>query len=94
MINRLVTYDLRNERNYERICKAISALGPGPKEQQLRSVWLLESSQSAQALLENLRSAIDADDGLLVAEVTNWAGVNRNPERTARALQEALGRRD
>lgn len=92
-MNRLVTYDLRNQRNYEMIHKAISDLGVR-HEQQLESVWLVESSQSAQALLDTLRSAIDEDDGLLVAEVTNHAGVGLKPQGIATELLQALKNRN
>lgn len=64
-------YDLRKQRNYQALYDELA---------RFKAVRMLESSwcfnrvnTSAAGLRDHFKQFIDADDGLWVAEVTDWA---------------------
>lgn len=60
----LVSYDLNNAKNYQKLWDELERLG-GHKP--LESVYLLETnSSSASALLKHLKPFVDPDDQLIV----------------------------
>jgi hypothetical protein len=71
----VVTYDLRSPgRDYTALWDQLRKVGA---VRALESVWLLETSQSATEVRDALISWMDANDRLLVVEITAhaaWAG--------------------
>ena len=62
-----ITYDLRKQRNYDPLItelRRLKAIDP------LESVWLLDTSSSADDVHDHIRKYLDADDGLLVFQAT------------------------
>ncbi|MHA0290202.1 CRISPR-associated endonuclease Cas2 (plasmid) [Mycobacterium sp. C3-094] len=68
----LVTYDLRNERDYSRLYKYLEGKGG---RRVLESVWVVRTTVIATAvdLRDQLKGFVDGDDGLFVAEMKAWA---------------------
>lgn len=70
----LVTYDLRGDEDsqeYARLIKEIKAFGDVIKP--LYSVWLVRTTWTASQVRDDLRRWIDANDRLLVWNVTGRA---------------------
>lgn len=68
-----IEYDLRKQRSYQPLYDELARFGA---ISYLESAWALKhSSTSATALRDHFKGFIDADDGLMVAEVTSWACV-------------------
>jgi len=64
-------YDLRKQRNYQRLYDELKAFNA---VQLLESSWCFTRFNTSTAnLRDHFRSFIDADDGLWVAQVTDWA---------------------
>ena len=64
-------YDLRRERNYQAL---YDELGRFKAVRMLESSWCFtRANTTAAGLCDHFRQFIDADDGLVVAEVTDWA---------------------
>lgn len=67
----LLTYDLRNERDYDRFHGELERFGA---VWVLESVWCFELEQnSPQDLVAHFLNFIDQDDGLMVCEASRWA---------------------
>jgi hypothetical protein len=84
MARYLVTYDLvgtsETSQDYDRLIEAIKSYGTWGKVQ--KSVFLIKSSRSAQEVFSHLWQYMDADDRLLVIEVTGHsAWINEICER-------------
>lgn len=77
MFRYLISYDLRlgaTPEDYARIAGAIERLGG---RRALLSQWALRSNSGAAALAATLWAYMDANDRLLVTELTdNWASYN------------------
>lgn len=74
-----INYDLRNQRNYDPLFERIKAYGTWCHP--LESTWVVSTSQSATQVRDNLRQAMDGDDGLLVTRLAGeaaWYGLNEN----------------
>ena len=72
-----VSYDLRNNRDYQRIQEELNRLGG---IQVLESVWTVKlgDSVTSVSLRDHLQKFIDSDDGLFVAQISSWATFNPN----------------
>lgn len=74
----IVSYDLRKVRDYPSLTKA---LRDGGFVSPLESLWLGNSTYSAEKLRDALRGLMDGDDGVLVIELnpgSDWAFQNLN----------------
>lgn len=70
----LIGYDLKKPiQNYEALFEAIKAYGTW--WHHLDSTWLIETNSSPQEVLQNLQQHLDANDELLVIQVSKswWA---------------------
>ncbi|WP_193452110.1 hypothetical protein [Pseudomonas nitroreducens] len=66
-------YDLRKQRNYEKLYAELQRLGA---VRILKSLWCFKyQTASSVALRDHFRNFIDSDDGLIVAEVSDWASI-------------------
>ncbi|MGP9632081.1 hypothetical protein ACT3R7_03335 [Halomonas sp. AOP43-A1-21] len=65
-----IDYDLRNERNYAALYDRIRTY---QHCRPLESTWIISTQQTAVQVRDNLKGAIDADDGLLVTSLTGEA---------------------
>lgn len=77
----LICCDLRKERDYQPFFKELTALRA---VRILESLWCVSSLGSSPAGLRNhFRQFIDADDGLFVASMDEWASwsVLRTPDQ-------------
>ncbi|MBB3020673.1 CRISPR/Cas system-associated endoribonuclease Cas2 [Microvirga lupini] len=69
----LVSYDLREERNYDPLYECLAAWNAS---RLLKSVWLVKLDASAAAIRDHLNMLIDSDDGTAVIELKHgcqWA---------------------
>lgn len=66
-----INYDLRNQRDYERLHEKIQSLGNWAHV--LNSCWVIESNMTAAQIRDALVAAMDHDDGLLVTRLTREA---------------------
>jgi hypothetical protein len=70
----MLSYDLRNQRDYQTLYDKLSEF---KAKRVLESVWCFRRVNTSSADLRDFfKNYIDSDDGLLVAEVNNWATVN------------------
>ncbi|HHE3599706.1 hypothetical protein ACFGYR_04000 [Pasteurella multocida] len=85
MANFIVSYDLRNHRDYTKLIQAIRETYR-LHSKVLESVWYIKSTQSAVQIRDYLRQYIDGDDGIAVFDITNnsWATWNCNHEEMQR----------
>jgi hypothetical protein len=75
MAHYIVSYDLRNQRNYQPLWGALQQAGG---TRLLESLWLLNSSLGAGVLTAELVKLIDNDDGVAVIELqgsSSWAAM-------------------
>jgi hypothetical protein len=64
-------YDLRKSRDYQRMYDELEKFNA---VRLLESLWCFNRINiSAQGLRDYFKQFIDADDGLIVAEVSDWA---------------------
>jgi len=67
-------YDLRKQRDYQKLydeLKNFSAI------RILKSLWCFNRfSTTSESIRTHFRQIIDSDDGLIVAEITDWATIN------------------
>ena len=64
-------YDLRNDRDYQ---KLYNELENYDAVRILESLWCFKQSDtSAKEIRDHFKQFIDADDGLVVSKVTGWA---------------------
>ena len=82
MTRHVVSYDLSQpERNYAKVIDAIKSF-PGWCH-ALESVWIIQSDLSAEDIRNRLKTALDADDKLMVAAMGGaWATYNVGSEQT------------
>lgn len=72
----IINYDLKNQRDYDSLYKAIKSYGAYAKI--LESCWAIVSSGSATEVRDYLAKHMDSDDGLFVAKssgVAAWKNV-------------------
>ena len=71
----LITYDLRKDRDYENLYRALARMGAHPI---LESVWIVRAMTFTDEIFNQLSRIIDVDDRLLVVaiEPTNQSSVN------------------
>jgi len=60
----IISYDLRKERNYDDLYRAIKSYGTWAHI--LESTWAVVTSKTAVQVRDHLASYIDQDDGLFV----------------------------
>jgi hypothetical protein len=76
-----VSYDLRNQRNYDSLYEAIKACWSAWR--LLESFWVLVSEHSATQIFDHLQQFIDSDDWLIVLKSwweAKWVNVNLSTE--------------
>jgi len=70
----LLEYDLQKQKDYAKLTdelRSFSAI------RILKSLWCFKRlNTTAETLRDHFRKFIDSDDGLVVAEVTDWATFN------------------
>lgn len=67
-----INYDLRNKRNYQVLYDKLESYRTWCKP--LESCYLICSDLDVFPILNDLKSAIDKDDGILIAKLTGTAG--------------------
>lgn len=66
----LISYDLNNPgKNYSELYDAIKAASNGTWCRPLESVYIINSSLSAQSVYSKLAQYLDSTDGVLVVEI-------------------------
>lgn len=66
-----ISYDLRNERDYQAL---YDELGNFNAVRILESTWCFNKvNTSAKGLREHFSTYIDSDDGIVISEVSDWA---------------------
>lgn len=83
----LISYDLRNKRDYEDLYEAIKSYLK--HTQVLESVWAVKSEKTASEIRDSLKQFIDNDDGLFVSscpEGAAWTVINCSKEELANCL--------
>lgn len=66
-----VDYDLRGQRDYQKLYDALSNL---KAVRILESLWCFKHSHtSSEQVRDHLLQFLDKDDGLMVSLVTDWA---------------------
>ncbi|MBW8762948.1 MAG: hypothetical protein JF592_10230 [Microbacterium sp.] len=79
MATHLIGYDLNKEKSYDDLIEAIKGLGSW--WHHLDSTWIVRSTLTAKEVRDHLRPHLDADDELLVVDVTGraraWRGFNK-----------------
>ena len=73
----MVTYDLRKQgRNYQGVFDYLKKF---PHCKGMESVWLLDTTTSAETIREGLKQVTDANDIIFVAKLSGaWASFNYN----------------
>ncbi len=70
----MLEYDLRKQRNYEPLYDQIKDF---KAVRILKSLWAFERyNTNSEKLRDHFRNLVDADDGLIVMEISAWATVN------------------
>ena len=70
----VLSYDLRKQRNYQSLWDELAKFNA---VRILESDWCFNRfNTTSEGLREHFKQFIDADDGLLVAEVNAWAAYN------------------
>jgi len=71
-----INYDLRKKRDYQSLYERIKAYGTWCRP--LESTWIVATTQTAAQVRDNLKTVMDADDGLLVTRLKGdaaWYGL-------------------
>lgn len=79
----ILEYDLRKQRDYATLTAELKRLNA---TRILKSLWCLNiNNTTAVALRDHFMKFIDADDGLIVAGITDWATIrtDANPPQFA-----------
>lgn len=67
-------YDLRKKRDYQKLYDEFEKFNA---VRILKSLWCFNrNNTTAAGLRDHFKKFIDSDDGLVVAEVTDWATYN------------------
>ena len=73
----LITYDLRNRRDYDALYTAIKTYGT--YNRVLESTWAVVTTDTAKQIADHLRKSMDSDDGIFVVKSGGeaaWASVS------------------
>ena len=62
----IVSYDLRNNRNYDALYSAIKSIGRWAKITE--STWAIVTTESAVEIRDHLKGVVDSDDRLFVVK--------------------------
>lgn len=84
-----ISYDLRKQRNYEALYKRIKNLGSWCRT--LESSWVIASQYTATQIRDDLKLALDRDDGLLITRLQGeaaWMGLDT---KISQWLKQQLG---
>ena len=77
-----VSYDLRNQRDYDSLYDRLNKLGG---KRVLESMWTLKLDDSVNSgmVRDDLKRFMDSDDGIFVAEMKSyaWNNLDNNPHR-------------
>ncbi|MFA6052336.1 MAG: hypothetical protein WC762_07075 [Methylobacter sp.] len=67
-------YDLRKQRDYKKLYDELANFGA---VRILKSLWCFKRlNTTSKDLRDHFKQFIDKDDGLIVAEVNDWASIN------------------
>lgn len=83
MANYIVSYDLHNQRVYAPVWAYLQTLNG---VRLLESLWLVSTSLTAVQIRDGLANVIDADDSIVVVEVSHgawWAAIRAMPPGVA-----------
>lgn len=72
-----INYDLRNKRDYQALYDKLESYKAWCKP--LESCYLIRSDLDVRTILNDLKPAIDKDDGILIAKLTGatgWEGLS------------------
>lgn len=70
--SKIITYDLRNSnKNYNDLYEKIKSYGTCTRI--CESVWFISTTDSCVTVRDNLKSVLDSDDRIFVAELTGTA---------------------
>ncbi|MBH8612580.1 hypothetical protein I4N56_017895 [Pseudomonas mohnii] len=72
-----ISYDLRKQRDYPSLYERIKAYGTWCHA--LESSWIIVTDQTSVQVRDNLQTALDWDDGLLVTRLQGegaWVGLS------------------
>lgn len=70
--SKIITYDLRNSnKNYNDLYEKIKSYGTWAHI--CESVWFISTADSCVTVRDNLKSVLDSDDRIFVAELTGIA---------------------
>ncbi|MCD4654766.1 CRISPR-associated endonuclease Cas2 [bacterium] len=83
----IVSYDLRNQKNYEKLHKALKSYGTGAHI--LESTWAIVTTKSAKEIRGHLKGHMDSDDGLFVLK-SGGEGALFNVDCNSNWLKENL----
>jgi hypothetical protein len=73
MASFVLSYDLRNQRDYQPLWDELARFNA---VRVLESLWWFERYQTkAAGLRDHFRQFLDQDDGLMVMEITDWATI-------------------
>jgi hypothetical protein len=71
-----ISYDLRKKRDYQTLYDELSKFNA---VSILESDWVFKRIKTnAEGLRNHFKKFVDADDGLFVTDVTDWATCNTN----------------
>lgn len=62
----IITYDLRNRRDYQSLIDAIKSMGAWAKI--LESTWAVVTTKNAEEVRDHLLRTMDSDDGIFVVK--------------------------
>lgn len=74
-------YDLRKQRDYQILYNELKSFDA---IRILKSLWCFKRfNTTSEGLRNHFKQFIDSDDGLIVAEITDWATINTegNPKQ-------------
>lgn len=69
-----ISYDLRNEKNYQKITNELKRLNA---VRILESCWCFkQTNMTSKDLKDYFKQFLDNDDGIIVSQITGWASYN------------------
>lgn len=71
----VITYDLRNQKDYQKLYDELNRLKAKPILDSTWGIKLLDSN-TATKVRDHFAKFIDSDDGIMVSEVCDWAARN------------------
>lgn len=83
----VISYDLKNTRDYETLWARLEQWGG---EKVLQSVWIANIAGTASEIIDVLQTVVDGDDALAVIEITGAADWSTLRAMTAGAAKLKL----